>query len=134
MKRIVALSCGALGLLLAGCVSPDEQRAMDQQSCASYGFSPGTDAFANCMMTTAQKRQEQQAADRRQREMNAAIAAQAQRDRDAQAATASRPTTTYDSTGFPTIEMPKMDVPNPSNCSRNMRSAGNAGALTMACN
>jgi hypothetical protein len=56
---------------------------MDQQACTGYGFTLGTDAFANCMMTTAQKRQEQQAADRRRQETNAAIAAQAQRDRDA---------------------------------------------------
>jgi hypothetical protein len=135
MKGILALGCVALGLLLAGCVSPEKQRAMDQQTCAGYGFSPGTDSFANCMMTTAQKRQEQRAADRRQQEMNATIAAQAQRDRDAQAAAAaSKPTTTYDSTGFPTIEMPKMDVPNTSNCTRTMTSSSNAGSLTMSCN
>jgi hypothetical protein len=135
MKRIAPLTCAMLGLLLAGCVSPEEQRAMDQQTCAGYGFAAGTDAFANCMMTTAQKRQEQQAADRRQREQNAAIAAQAQRDRDAQAAAAaSRPTTTYDRSGFPNIEMPKMDMPDTSNCQRNISTAGNAGSMTMTCN
>jgi outer membrane murein-binding lipoprotein Lpp len=134
MKRMVPFAFAALGMLLAGCVSPEEQRAMDQQTCAQYGFAPGTDAFANCMMTTGQKRQDQQAADRRQQEMNSAIAAQAQRDRDAQSAAAAKPTTTYDSTGFPTIEMPKMDMPNMSNCNRSISTAGNAGSMTMTCN
>jgi hypothetical protein len=133
MKWTIALACVAL--LLAGCVSPEKQRAMDEQTCAGYGFSQGTDAFANCMMTTAQKRQEQQAADRRQQQMNDAIAAQAQRDRDAQAAAAAaKPATTYDSSGFPTIDMPKVDTPNMSNCNRSVATSANAGSLTMSCN
>jgi hypothetical protein len=53
-------------VLMAGCgPSPEEQRAMDQQSCAGYGFPPGSDAFATCMMKTAQQRAAQQAADQR---------------------------------------------------------------------
>jgi hypothetical protein len=51
--------------LLAGCVSPEEQRAMDQRQCTGYGFTPATDAFANCMMNTSQQRDAQAAADRR---------------------------------------------------------------------
>lgn len=38
------------------------QRANDQSKCASYGFQPGTDAFAHCMMSTAMQRDAQQAA------------------------------------------------------------------------
>jgi hypothetical protein len=66
MRRALAGSL-ALGcaLLLAGCVSPEEQRAMDQQKCAGYGFQPETVAFANCMMSTSQQRDAQQAADHR---------------------------------------------------------------------
>jgi hypothetical protein len=74
---IVALGLFAGLALLAACgPTPAEQRAMDQNSCAGYGFTPGTDAFANCMMTTAQRRAnaeqrraDQAAADRRQQAM-----------------------------------------------------------------
>ncbi len=38
------------------------QRADDQNKCAGYGFQPGTDAFAHCMMSTAMQRDAQQAA------------------------------------------------------------------------
>jgi hypothetical protein len=31
-------------------VTAEEQRAADEGECRSYGFSPGTDAFANCLL------------------------------------------------------------------------------------
>ncbi|MCO4317853.1 hypothetical protein M8997_011735 [Phyllobacterium sp. 21LDTY02-6] len=34
-------------LAVAGCITAEEE---DQNNCSSYGFRPGTDAFANCMM------------------------------------------------------------------------------------
>ncbi len=34
---------------LAGCVSEAELRQQDQAQCTSYGFKPGTDAFAGCL-------------------------------------------------------------------------------------
>lgn len=34
-------------LAVAGCITADEE---DQNNCSYYGFRPGTDAFANCMM------------------------------------------------------------------------------------
>jgi len=36
---------------LAGCqtLTPQERRALDEQQCRSYGFRPGTDAFAECL-------------------------------------------------------------------------------------
>jgi hypothetical protein len=45
----------ALGtLLLSGCVTPEqkaaEQHANDQRKCEGFGFQPGTDKFAECMM------------------------------------------------------------------------------------
>jgi hypothetical protein len=52
-------------VLLTGCVTPEEQRAADQRQCAGYGFTPGSDAFVNCMMNTSQQRDAQAAADRR---------------------------------------------------------------------
>ncbi|TCQ74469.1 hypothetical protein EDF68_11635 [Ochrobactrum sp. BH3] len=34
-------------LAVAGCVTAEE---VDQDKCSSFGFRPGTNAFANCMM------------------------------------------------------------------------------------
>jgi len=36
--------------VLAGCVSQEQITAGDRARCQSYGFKPGTDGFANCMM------------------------------------------------------------------------------------
>lgn len=47
-----------LPLAAAGCVSAEDQRAADQNKCASFGFQPGTDAFANCMMKQNAQRDE----------------------------------------------------------------------------
>jgi hypothetical protein len=83
LVRIVELAVlGAALSLMAGCVSPEEQRAADQQTCAGYGFTPGTDAFAHCMMTTAQQRDAQAAADRRAADARDAADKQAQAARD----------------------------------------------------
>jgi hypothetical protein len=35
-------------LLLAGCMSAEERIAADNDQCAAYGFTAGTDAFAQC--------------------------------------------------------------------------------------
>ena len=54
----------ALALLfgaLAGC-NAEEQKKLDMQACTGYGFQPGTNEFATCMMQTAQQRQNRQAA------------------------------------------------------------------------
>jgi hypothetical protein len=87
--RTVSFSVLATAItLLAGCVSPEEQRAMDQRQCSGYGFTPGTDAFANCMMNVTQQRDAQTAADRRAADDRAAADRRAreakdQADRDA---------------------------------------------------
>jgi hypothetical protein len=47
--------------LLGACASPEELRAQDQQMCQGYGFTPGTDPFAKCMMTADQKRKDKDA-------------------------------------------------------------------------
>ena len=36
--------------LLSGCVTPQERRAGDEGRCRSYGFRPGTEAFAKCLL------------------------------------------------------------------------------------
>jgi len=53
------------------------QRAKDQDKCAGFGFAPGTDAFARCMMGVSSQRDAEAAADRR------AVAARAAADKRA---------------------------------------------------
>ncbi|WP_269930991.1 hypothetical protein [Aminobacter sp. HY435] len=36
-------------VMLAGCVSAEEQRALDEEKCRSYGFTKRNDAFAECL-------------------------------------------------------------------------------------
>ena len=60
---------------------------MDVQRCGGYGFAPGTDPFARCMMDTSNQREAQQAADQRAAanrnaaDRRAREAQQAERDR-----------------------------------------------------
>lgn len=46
---------------MGGCADPaqvrTEQRADDQQRCSDYGYAPGTDAFADCMMHRSDRRE-----------------------------------------------------------------------------
>lgn len=39
-------------VLLAGCatVTPEEQRAKDEETCRDYGFRKGSEAFAGCLL------------------------------------------------------------------------------------
>ncbi|TPN48230.1 MULTISPECIES: hypothetical protein [unclassified Mesorhizobium] len=52
-------------LAVAGCVSTEDQRAADQEKCASYGYRPGSNSFADCM-----RDQDEQRADDQRRTMN----------------------------------------------------------------
>lgn len=45
-----------LPLALAGCISDQEQLALDQDKCSSYGYRPGTDRFADCVRMQDQQR------------------------------------------------------------------------------
>lgn len=63
-------------LALTACVSAEDQRSIDQDKCVSFGFQPGTDAFANCMMQQSAKHDEDE-----RRSMDR-IRAQEQRDKD----------------------------------------------------
>ena len=82
MRRLTILGLVALAGLLAGCNSQDQQK-LDMQACSGYGFKPGTNEYATCMMQTAQNRAAQQAANQRQQSYNDTVAQQAQKDRDA---------------------------------------------------
>jgi hypothetical protein len=46
--RCVLVAAGLL-LGLTGCAVPTERKAQMEASCRTYGFTPGTDAFAACM-------------------------------------------------------------------------------------
>jgi hypothetical protein len=49
MRALIAVLLSAA--TLAGCVSvdPRQQRADDERTCRSYGFKPGTNAYAECL-------------------------------------------------------------------------------------
>lgn len=71
MKFVLPL----VALSLSACVSDSDQQAMnyatDRQRCTDFGFEPGTEAFANCMMAADDRRQmAQMEADRRRDEQD----------------------------------------------------------------
>lgn len=47
--RYWILPAMALAVLLSGCMTPEQQRAADEEKCRSYGFKKRNDAFAECM-------------------------------------------------------------------------------------
>jgi hypothetical protein len=63
MKALPAMMT-CLVVLLSGCVSPAEQASMDRAQCTGFGFTPGTDAFAQCMQNTTIHRDEMDVANR----------------------------------------------------------------------
>lgn len=80
LSTVVVLTC----IGLAGCVTAEEQRAQDTGACSGYGFAPGSEGFANCMMQTNMVREQAERdstaqfmanadADRRERERRDAI-------------------------------------------------------------
>lgn len=73
--RALLLITGLAGLALLTACAPSSddvanrqavQHTSDQQTCSGYGFTPGTDAFANCMMSTSQNRTAQEQIQRQQ--------------------------------------------------------------------
>ncbi|WP_434627911.1 hypothetical protein [Chromobacterium sp. CV08] len=75
MKPLPLLIAAAIGAAaLTACASPEEIRAMDQRTCTGYGFQPGTDNYANCMMKQSDKR-DQESRDARARMAQPAQAA-----------------------------------------------------------
>ncbi|MHA6646098.1 hypothetical protein [Mesorhizobium sp. A623] len=90
-------------LAVVGCVSTEEQRSMDQEKCASFGYAQGTDGFADCMM-----KQSSQRADDEQRSLDR-MNAQEQRDRDRKEARRKRDSyvdtrPSYDKDGNPNFD------------------------------
>ncbi len=73
--RVVSLAVLAgMTSALAGCGLDDALHRMDldtyRRSCTDFGFTPGTDAFAQCMQkqATQRAREDQQTLDRIQRD------------------------------------------------------------------
>jgi hypothetical protein len=54
--------------MLGGCASSENRDAGNRQACVNYGYQPGTDSFATCMMQSDTERSK--AAADRQREKN----------------------------------------------------------------
>ena len=91
MRHLGALiACAGLGAMLVGCVSPEEQRAADQQQCVGFGFAPRTESFANCMLKVSQQRQAEAAAQQRQQQRLDAAAAEREKQRQAEQDAANR--------------------------------------------
>lgn len=51
IMRAKLLAALALAAMTAGCVTPAEQRAIDEGRCRSFGFRPATDGFSNCLLS-----------------------------------------------------------------------------------
>lgn len=49
MRAIWLIALG-LAAALGGCMTAAEQRSADEARCRSYGFKPGAESFANCLM------------------------------------------------------------------------------------
>src|SRR6188768_2330075 len=52
MRLALLATLAVIGTALTSCqtITPEERRAADQQSCARFGFRPGTDAMARCLL------------------------------------------------------------------------------------
>jgi hypothetical protein len=50
LKAILPFVAIAVSLCACETLTPQEQRARDEQTCSSYGFRHSTDNFANCLM------------------------------------------------------------------------------------
>jgi hypothetical protein len=48
----------AFALALEGCVTTEQQLAIDDQQCHSYGFAGGTQGYAQCRMNLDMQRQQ----------------------------------------------------------------------------
>jgi hypothetical protein len=88
---IAALTLTAGLVLVSGCAALDKMNAdhqayllnVDKQKCSGFGFAPGSDAFAHCMMNLSQQRSAQEAQAQRQADYNKMVAEQRDKDRAA---------------------------------------------------
>lgn len=82
-------SAVALGILLSGCVSPEQQRQVnlveDRNVCADMGARYGSPAHTRCMLQQQQRRDDEYTRFVQQAHLNSEIARNAQEMRDRQA-------------------------------------------------
>lgn len=52
-------ACGLAAIALAGCVSPQEQMAQDQNMCAGMGATYGSPSHTQCMLQQQQRRDDE---------------------------------------------------------------------------
>jgi multidrug efflux pump subunit AcrA (membrane-fusion protein) len=142
MRQLIIAGLALLAALSAGCNS-EEQKKIDMQACSGYGFKPGTNEYAVCMMQTAQNRAAQQAANQRQQSYNDTVAQQAQKDRDAQAqaqqdaqnaAHQAEIQKMMTDTSIPTVTTPTIPSINTSNMNCTGSQGANAGSMTCTSN
>ena len=48
--QLTLLGVAATGLLLTGCISRQEMALRHRSACESYGFTPDTEAYFNCLL------------------------------------------------------------------------------------
>ncbi|MCK8788071.1 hypothetical protein M0638_27320 [Roseomonas sp. NAR14] len=129
---------GTLALLAACGPTAEELRAMDTQRCAGFGFAPGTDGFANCLMSATQQREAEAAADRRAFQARQAQENQARQEReaaerarsDAEAQRRRDEAQRAMSSGPADIGIPQIQMPDLSRMNCTSSSSGNAGSLS----
>ncbi len=142
MRRSTIAGLGLVAALLAGC-NAEEQQKLDVQACSGYGFKPGTNEYATCMMQTAQNRAAQQAASQRQQSYNDTVAQQAQKDRQAQeqarsdaqdAAHRAEVEKMMSDTSIPTVTTPTIPSIDTSNMHCTGQQGANAGSMSCSSN
>lgn len=50
LHRLLLVATFALPLAACETVTPEQRRAADERTCAGYGFKPGTEATARCLL------------------------------------------------------------------------------------
>jgi hypothetical protein len=90
--RVTTLGAACIVLLvLSGCgPSPAELQAGDEAQCSGFGFVPGSDGYAHCLMGLTQQRNAEDAANRRAYNRDQMLADQLRRDREAQSDAAAK--------------------------------------------
>lgn len=82
--RLATLAVGSAVVLAAlgvGCASPTDLAEADRQKCAGFGFEPGTDEYARCVMKLSQQRDAQQHERQLQQDHDRAVSEQMDKDR-----------------------------------------------------
>lgn len=77
-SAITIFSVALLGIVLSGCVSSEERRYADANTCRSFGASYGSPTYTNCMLEQQRRRDTQQLESLERTRLTTAIARDAQ--------------------------------------------------------